>query len=416
MRKLIFFTIFIPLLSFGQVWVFEEGGNPFDGQYRTAQITANNGEFPYHESKLVVNIFNNKKVNVYITESGYYNSTSELEVLWAFDNEPNVIYGSRYNGISAGGKTIFFEGIYTSNPYKEYSKFDLIEKLKSSTKVSVRLRDPYGKNDVSYSLSGSTAAIGFVFENYDIHTKIEFEEIVEPVNSNSNSEKSRIQILENVPEPIVIIPNSLVHMFNSYMYVDDSDTIFAFGYPVVGQSKKEYIYFNSFKKFSQFTEDIKLLFSIDFETNAKTQAIKGVNYQLTLYPSQGIEKTISLTTKDGITNKIFRWSFIKKMKPKLDKFKSKYYSSKAKLPSLSDSITTEGHSITDITFSNLKSNLNNGEQISITYRKKGSSNSITSFGTLSTIAHNRVEYFDNEKLKVVAIFFSYLDSITVITK
>lgn len=129
MNKLICLLFFIPLISYGQTWIFNDGGNPFDGQYRTAQITASNGEFPYHESKLVVNLFDNKRVNIYITDGGFFQSTNELEVLWAFDNEPNLIYGSRYNSISGDGKTIFFEGIYTSDPYKEYTKFDLIKKI-----------------------------------------------------------------------------------------------------------------------------------------------------------------------------------------------------------------------------------------------------------------------------------------------
>lgn len=208
----------------------------------------------------------------------------------------------------------------------------------------------------------------------------------------------------------MIIPNSLLHMFHAFMYPNDNDTIFAFGYPIVGQTKKEYIYFNSFKKFSQFTEDINILFSAD--KNDKTKSIKEENYQLTIYPSK--EKSISLTTKDGVTSEIFRWSFYKKMKPKLEEFKSNYYPSNS--ISISEETIYEVNLITDITFDNLKSNLKSGDIISIRYKSKGSSSTITSTGTLSTVAHNRVEYFDDTKLKIVAIFFSYLDSITVISK
>ena len=318
MRKLIFFTIFIPLLSFGQVWVFEEGGNPFDGQYRTAQITANNGEFPYHESKLVVNIFNNKKVNVYITDGGYFNSTSSLSVLWAFDNEPNVIYSSRYNSISEEGKTIFFEGIYTSDPYKEYNKFDLIEKLKSSSKATVRLKDAYGRNDISYSLSGSSKAIGFVFKDFIFNQN----SISKKVSTNNNLDikvKNKVKTKENA-EPFSIEPNSSLLKINSYEYLYEEDTIYRFDYPVVGQVKREQIYFNNYESFDKFTQQIDTLFSNESISKNETIEFIEESYNLILYASKYTPNSITIQTKDG-KNEIL-WSWYIYTKSKLDKFKS----------------------------------------------------------------------------------------------
>ena len=100
MKKILYILLLFPLASFGQKWIFSEGGNPFDGSYRAAQVAASNGEFPYHESKLVINLFNNDRVNLYITDAGYFQSISELKILWVFDIEPNVIYDSRCSGLS----------------------------------------------------------------------------------------------------------------------------------------------------------------------------------------------------------------------------------------------------------------------------------------------------------------------------
>jgi len=196
MKKLLYILLFIPLFAFGQVWIFDEGGNPFDGEYKTAQITAQSGEFPYHESKLVINLFNQNKVNVYITESGYFQSTSNLEVLWVFDNEPNTIYGSRYHSVSNDGETIFFSGIYSSDPYEELSKFELIEKLKKSNEVSVRIKDSYSRNDVKYSLLGSSRALNYVLGDYFHQTKIQQEKEKEILEEKLEKERKRKMFIE----------------------------------------------------------------------------------------------------------------------------------------------------------------------------------------------------------------------------
>ena len=54
MKKLLLILIALPLIGFGQTWTFKDGGNAFDGKYKTAFIRGDGQEFPYNNPILCV--------------------------------------------------------------------------------------------------------------------------------------------------------------------------------------------------------------------------------------------------------------------------------------------------------------------------------------------------------------------------
>ena len=65
-----------------------------------------------------------------------------------------------------------------------------MEKLKSASRVSVRISDKYGTNTLTFSLSGSTKAIDFVLPNLkDLISDVESERQIK--NEFKEVKKSR---------------------------------------------------------------------------------------------------------------------------------------------------------------------------------------------------------------------------------
>ena len=162
-----FFTLLIitPLTIFGQSWTSSKGGDTFDGTYKTCSVEGRGTEYPYKSPRLSINIFDNEKndINFYISGAGFFQNNSGLSIMWVFDNEPNTIYSSYSWSISNDGKIIFFDEF--NNPDEnatKLEKIDIISKLTKANKVSIRVSDDYGQNDLTFSLSGSTRAINFV--------------------------------------------------------------------------------------------------------------------------------------------------------------------------------------------------------------------------------------------------------------
>ena len=163
MKKLIFIIAFsATYIISAQSWKYKSGGNAFDGKYRTSTIQGKGTDFPYNKPLLVINLFNEESLNFYISGAGYFSSSSDIEILWAFNNEPNVIYESESFSISDDGKIIFFTSFKNTTTDEVYYELDYFEKLKSAGKVDIRVSGKYGKNDISFSLSGSTKAIDYV--------------------------------------------------------------------------------------------------------------------------------------------------------------------------------------------------------------------------------------------------------------
>lgn len=157
--------IFIPVMLFSQSWKYNKGGDAFDGTYKISSVSGKGSEFPYQNPSLVINVFDNKKddINFYLSGAGFFQEDTGLSIKWVFDNEPNTIYTSYKWSLSNDGKTIFFKTFNNpENKSTKLSDIDIINKLTISNKVNIRVSNEYGKNDLAFSLSGSTKAINFV--------------------------------------------------------------------------------------------------------------------------------------------------------------------------------------------------------------------------------------------------------------
>ena len=152
-------------MSFGQTWQYSEGGNAFDGKYKTSIVKGVGSTFPYETPSLVVNRFEGESINFYISSAGFFQENTGVSVLWVFDNEPEKVYSTYNFSISSDGKTLFFLEFNNPDGSGKLKPIDIIEKLTLANEVSLRVSDDYGSNDIIFSLRGSSKAINFVIPN-----------------------------------------------------------------------------------------------------------------------------------------------------------------------------------------------------------------------------------------------------------
>ena len=163
MKKLLCtLALFTSFASFGQTWKYSEGGNAFDGKYRTSIVTGVGTNFPYTKPSIVINKFEGKSINFYISDGGFFQDGTGIRVLWVFDNEPDILYSVYDYSISSDGKILFFAEFNNPDGSGKLKPIDIIEKLTLANKVTLRMSDDYGSNDIVFSLRGSTKAINFV--------------------------------------------------------------------------------------------------------------------------------------------------------------------------------------------------------------------------------------------------------------
>ena len=164
------------LISFGsysQTWKSKSGGSEFDGKYKTSYVQGVGDDFPYNKPVLTINKFDNQdEINFYISGSGYFQEGTNTSVKWVFNNEPGVIYSTYDFSFSSDGKIVFLTEFNNPNSDDKISKYEFINKLKSASKVSVRISNKFGSNDLSFSLSGSTKTIEFVIPIEKMNSKI----------------------------------------------------------------------------------------------------------------------------------------------------------------------------------------------------------------------------------------------------
>jgi hypothetical protein len=261
MKKLLFAVLFIvgnSINSNAQIWKFTSGGNDFDGRYKTSSVVGAGNKYPYKTPSLVINRFSENKedMNFYISDAGFYQKNTGIKIYWVFNNEPNSIYSTYDYSISSSGKILFIEEINSPDSEDKISKFEFIEKLKNASTVSVRISNKYGKNDIKFSLKGSTKAINFVFPQKELDLKIEdiknerevskklinqktilFDSIIQSVKDEKLSESSLTVLESKIKDDlgigllggegtglkykkIKIKPTSNNQMFKSYGYVD----------------------------------------------------------------------------------------------------------------------------------------------------------------------------------------------------
>jgi len=193
MNKIIFILLITTTsLIYSQNWSYKSGGSAFDGKYKTASIIGEGTDYPYNKPILVINLYKEESLNFYISNSGFYQSLADIEILWIFDNEPNIIYKSHNFTKSKDGKVLFLDDFKNSANGDYLWTTEFIEKFKYANKVDVRIKNNSGKNDISFSLSGSAKAINYVISKKYKEKEIAYRSELEKVAIEELNEKIEI--------------------------------------------------------------------------------------------------------------------------------------------------------------------------------------------------------------------------------
>ena len=250
---LIVVLLFFPFSLISQ-WTSSEGGNQFDGKYKTSSIQGKGDTFPYKTPTLVINKFDNSGLNFYLNGAGFFQPKTGLSILFAFDNSEKV-YSVYDWSLSDDGKIIFFSKFNNIEKNKpKLSNYDIISLLKTYSKVSFRIKDNFSSNNLEFSLTGSSKAISYVLPNLEElvllekqkrneiekrneSNKIVFDKLIN-ILEKDGLDSSSMQLLESKIErdlglgiwveyasgdkytSIQVIGDAESSLFNNYGYVD----------------------------------------------------------------------------------------------------------------------------------------------------------------------------------------------------
>ena len=144
---------------FCQSWNYSTGENTFDGKYKTAYVKGQGGKFPYTEPTFVVNNFSDNNLNIYFNNAGYAGCDNKIALI-KFNNDTCKYF---YSISTNSGKDVWFidDQLY-SRDEKNLNLAFLLNKIKSRSKMYVRLTSDCDQLDFEFSLNGSTGAINFV--------------------------------------------------------------------------------------------------------------------------------------------------------------------------------------------------------------------------------------------------------------
>ena len=196
MKKLyiLLFTIGFAINSYAQSWTFDSGGNDFDGKYKASSIKGSASNYPYNNPYLVINYFEkDDSLNFYINGAGYYSDSSDVSVLWVFNNEKEVIYETTTRSLSSDGKQVFFREFKSPKSGEFLSVYEFIDKLKKASSVSVRVEGKFDKNDIKFSLRGSSKAINYVIPAEKMKSQINLIKLRRSIAKEKSRRKDSIK-------------------------------------------------------------------------------------------------------------------------------------------------------------------------------------------------------------------------------
>ena len=202
-KSLTIVAILFTFISYSQSWKYSSGGDAFDGKYKTSYVQGVGTEFPYNKPQLTINKFDkNDAVNFYIVGAGYFQESGNTRIFWVFDNEPDVIYNTYDFSLSSDGKIIFFTQFNIKNSNEKISQYEFINKLKSASKVTLRVSDKYGDNNLNFSLRGSTKAINFIFPADELF--LEIEKIKEQREADNLVKNEKVILVNKLLEAVKV--------------------------------------------------------------------------------------------------------------------------------------------------------------------------------------------------------------------
>jgi hypothetical protein len=187
MKKILLLIVITFSVSSYSQWTYKSGKSDFDGNYKTSSVYGSGGKFPYTKPLLVVNKFKKSSLNIYISNAGY--SGCSNNVISLKFNGDEKIYKTDYSSSGSNNDSWFLSSFYN------LEDFELIEKFKKHSSMSVRLKSSCGCSDYKFSLGGSTKAINFVVGENWIQQKKE-EALTAEVFERKLLEKERKNKLE----------------------------------------------------------------------------------------------------------------------------------------------------------------------------------------------------------------------------
>jgi len=207
------------MIGFGQSWKYSSGGDVFDGEYRTSSVIGSGTDYRYETPSLVINYFErSKKINLYISNAGYFSTNTNTEVLLSFNNESDNIYSAYY--IIEDGESVFIGSEFELEGSDEYfSQLEILKKLMVASYVKIRIQNDYSKNDMNFSLRGSTKAIKYVIPDFDRLIIEETDQVIEIVEDDvviedeiqiedtESDEEEAIEIVVDDDEVFMVVEN-----------------------------------------------------------------------------------------------------------------------------------------------------------------------------------------------------------------
>ncbi len=165
MRKVMCLAVLVLgfISSTSAQWESGEGGNDFDGNYKYAAVRGAGSEFPYNEPWLFVRQFaSENEPEIILGSTGYYPWSVTVLILVDGKGLLTTVDALR----STDSKSIFL-GNFKDEEGKTVTKYELLNRMKSGSKLSVRIKDQNNQNDFTFTLPGSTDAMGFVVPSLD---------------------------------------------------------------------------------------------------------------------------------------------------------------------------------------------------------------------------------------------------------
>ena len=149
MKKLLILLLFIPLVSFGQSWIYDQSIDPFDGKESTLIHYGYGGQFPYKNPVLKFRYrHNTNELEIYIADLGY-SGCDDNYISMSFNDDPQNVF-SYFVNESTNRTAVFFE---------EDDFVPLIMKLKKYSYVTVRFSNSCGVKRFKFNLKGSSNAL-----------------------------------------------------------------------------------------------------------------------------------------------------------------------------------------------------------------------------------------------------------------
>lgn len=193
----LFFLLIFESVVAQNTWVYNKGGNKFDGTYKTASVIGKGGEWPYTKPTFVINTFNDNKINLYISGIGY--TGCDEQTLWVAFNDDETIYKTKTITSNIEDDAIFFRY------FENLSMLEFIKKLKEHKGFDLRYTSSCKQVDLSFTLKGSLKAINYATDKH-----------LNEIKQKNKEEEKVLSIIQDKETNILLKKESIINNVNSF--------------------------------------------------------------------------------------------------------------------------------------------------------------------------------------------------------